>query len=127
MPRYWALATLTFFASLGLPTLAGFVSEFMSLFGAYQSEDPRFRVLVVISCLGVVMTAAYILWAVQRVFLGPLNEKYKALPDLSFREAFTLAPLLFLCVALGIFPFFLLDWMDASMTNLVDMLIAAKG
>jgi NADH-quinone oxidoreductase subunit M len=125
MPRYWALATLTFFASLGLPTLAGFVSEFMTLFGAYQADDPRFRVLVVISCLGVVMTAAYILWAIQRVFLGPLNEKYKALPDLSFRETFTLAPLLFLCVALGIFPYFLLDWMNASMTNLVDMLNAA--
>jgi NADH-quinone oxidoreductase subunit M len=43
MPRYWALTTLAFFASLGLPGLGGFVSEFMTLYGAYQSSDPRFR------------------------------------------------------------------------------------
>jgi NADH-quinone oxidoreductase subunit M len=122
MPRYWALATLTFFASLGLPTLAGFVSEFMTLFGAYDSSDARFITLVVISLIGVVLTAAYILWALQRVFLGPLNEKYKALPDISFRETFSLAPLLFLCVALGIFPYFLLDWMNTSVENLVATL-----
>jgi NADH-quinone oxidoreductase subunit M len=125
MPRYWALATLTFFASLGLPTLAGFVSEFMTLFGAYDAADSRFRILVLISCVGIVLTAAYILWALQRIFLGNLNEKYKELPDINFRETFAIAPLLFLCIALGIFPYFLLDWMDSSMVNLVELLRAA--
>ena len=95
MPRYWALATITFFASLGLPTMSGFVSEFMTVFGAYDSSDPRFRVLVVISCVGIVLTAAYILWALQRIFLGNLNEKYKTLPDINFRETFAITPLFF--------------------------------
>jgi NADH-quinone oxidoreductase subunit M len=122
MPRYWALTTVAFFASIGLPGMAGFVSEFMTLFGAYQSQDPRFRVLVVISAIGIVLTAAYLLWAMQRVFLGKLNEKYKEFPDISFREVFSQAPLLFLCLVLGIFPFLLLDWMNVSVEGLVGLL-----
>ena len=122
MPRYWALTTIAFFASIGLPGMAGFVSEFMTLYGAYDSADPRFRILVVISVIGIVLTAAYLLWAMQRVFLGPLNEKYKGFSDISFRETFSQAPLLFLCILLGVFPYLLLDWMDVSVQNLVALL-----
>jgi len=122
MPVYWALSTVAFFASIGLPGMAGFVSEAMTLIGAFQADDTRFRMLVLIAVLGVVLTAAYLLWAMQRVFLGPLNEKYKDLKDISAREIFSLAPLLFLCIFLGIFPFFLLDWMDKSVVNLMNML-----
>ena len=125
MPKYWALTTVAFFASIGLPGMAGFVSEFMTLFGAYQSGDTRFRILVLISTIGIVLTAAYLLWAMQRVFLGKLNEKYKDFPDISFREVFSQAPLLFLCLALGIFPFILLDWMNVSVHGLVGMLRGA--
>ena len=63
----------------------------------------------------------------QRVYLGPLNEKYKSMPDINAREIFCQAPLLALCVILGIFPFYLLDWMGPSVTNLVSMLRAAGG
>jgi NADH:ubiquinone oxidoreductase subunit 4 (subunit M) len=58
----------------------------------------------------------------QRVFLGKLNEKYKELPDISFREVFSQAPLLFLCLLLGVFPFLLLDWMNVSVKGLVGLL-----
>jgi len=120
MPRYWALSTVAFFASLGLPGMAGFVSEAMTLIGSFQSADTRFQILVLISCIGVVLTAAYILWALQRVFLGPLN--YKDYTDINAREVFSLAPLLVLCILLGIFPFLLLDWMDTSVVELMRML-----
>ena len=125
MPRYWALSTIAFFASLGLPTMAGFVSEAMTLVGAFQAEDGRFKILVLLSCVGVVLTAAYILWALQRVFLGPLNEKYKGYSDISAREIFCQAPLLFLCIALGIMPWYLLDWMDKGVTALMQALSIA--
>jgi NADH-quinone oxidoreductase subunit M len=94
----------------------------MTLYGAYNSADTRFRVLVLISVIGIVLTAAYLLWAMQRVFLGPLNKKYEGYPDITFRETFSQAPLLFLCIVLGVFPYFLLDWMDVSVTNLVALL-----
>jgi len=114
MPKYWALTTLGFFAALGLPGLAGFIAEAMTLMGAYNSPLPGFKVLVLISVLGIVITAAFLLYAMQRVFLGKLNEKYKDYEDMSVREVLCQAPFLFLCVALGIFPFYLLDWMNVS-------------
>ena len=77
---------------------------------------------MLISCIGIVMTAAYILWALQRVFLGPLNEKYKDYPDINAREVFALAPLLFLFLFLGIFPFYVLDWMDTSVVELMTLI-----
>ncbi len=125
MPRYWALTTLGFFAAMGLPGLAGFVSEAMTLVGAYSAPDPVFKLFVLISVIGLVITAAFLLWAIQRVFLGNLNEKYKDYTDMSPREIFCQAPLLFLCVVLGIFPFFLLDWMEPSVVQMVDFLKTA--
>ena len=97
----------------------------MTLIGAYAAPDPRFKVLVLISVLGIVITAAFLLWAMQRVFLGNLNEKYKDYGDMSAREVFCQAPLLFLCVALGIFPSFLLDWMEPSVVEIVQFLSTA--
>jgi NADH-quinone oxidoreductase subunit M len=58
----------------------------------------------------------------QRVFLGKLNPKYAELPEINAREIFCQAPLLFLCVALGILPWYLLDWMQPSVQNLVTLL-----
>jgi NADH-quinone oxidoreductase subunit M len=117
MPRYWALTTLGFFAALGLPGLAGSISEAMTLLGAYESPLPGFKVLVLISVIGIVITAAFLLYAMQRVFLGKLNEKYRGYGDMTAREVFCQAPFLFLCVALGIFPMFLTDWMSASISS----------
>ena len=122
MPRYWALTTLGFFAAIGLPGLAGFVSEAMTLVGAYDAANPTFKVLVLISTLGIVFTAAFLLWAMQRVFLGKLNPKYAELPEINAREIFCLAPLLLLCIVLGILPWYLLDWMQPSVQNLVTLL-----
>jgi NADH-quinone oxidoreductase subunit M len=119
MPKYWALTTLGFFAALGLPGLAGFVSEAMTLLGAYNSPREGFKALVLISVIGIVITAAFLLWAMQRVFLGPLNEKYKDLRDMTAREIFCQAPFLFLCVFLGIAPWYLLDWMQPSIDKLI--------
>ena len=122
MPVYWALTTIGFFAALGLPGTAGFVSEAITLVGAYDASDTRFQTLVIISVIGIVLTAAFLLWAMQRIFLGTLNEKYKGYSDINFREIFCQAPLLFLCIALGIFPQFLLDWMDLGVKTLVGYL-----
>jgi len=127
MPRYWALTTLGFFAAIGLPGLAGFVSEAMTLVGAYDSANPTFKVLVLISTLGIVFTAAFLLWAMQRVFLGKLNPKYAELSEINAREVFCQAPLLILCVVLGILPWYLLDWMQPSVQNLVTLLSGGQG
>lgn len=113
-PVYTGITTLGMFAALGLPGMSGFVSEVLVLIGAWG----KYPVLVSIAVVGIVVTAAFILWTLQRVFLGPLNEKYKDFPDVTGREIATMAPLAFLCVLLGVAPFLLLDWMKPTIESL---------
>ncbi|MBI3734883.1 MAG: NADH-quinone oxidoreductase subunit M, partial [Chloroflexi bacterium] len=78
VPRYYGLVMLTSFASLGLPGLAGFVSEFMIFRGAFAIIPG----IAAVGVLGIVITAAFILWKIiQMVFLGPLNEKWANMKD----------------------------------------------
>ena len=111
------------FAALGLPGLSGFVSEAFSFLGAFQVD--KLRIVTMASTLGIILTAAYMLWTLQRVFLGKVNEKWTTLPDINAREMFTLVPLAIIVLVLGIYPSFMLNVMTASLNNLVDVL--AKG
>jgi len=116
MPKYTGIMTVAFFAALGLPGLSGFVSEAFSFLGAFQT----FRVITIISTLGIVLTAGYMLWTLQRIFLGQPNEKWASLPDINGREMFTLVPLAVVVLVLGIYPSFMLDLMTSSLNHLVD-------
>ncbi len=113
-PVYLGVTTLGFFAALGLPGMSGFVSEVLVLLGAWETRP----VVASLAVIGIVVTAAFLLWTLQRIFLGPLNEKYKAFPDMNGREMFVMAPLAFLCVLLGVAPYLLLDWMAPSIETL---------
>ena len=72
--------------------------------------------------LGVLLGAAYMLWAFQRLFMGPFNERNRDLPDISGREIFTLAPLGAIVLILGIYPAPVLDMISASLGRLVQIL-----
>src|SRR5262249_18396671 len=103
--------------------LSGFISEILVFLGAFNSNlgahdlgggvssmlQISFASMTIISAFGVVLTAAYLVWMMQRVFFGPLNGKYKAYSDLSGRELFTLVPLVIVVIALGIYPRPLID------------------
>jgi NADH-quinone oxidoreductase subunit M len=100
MPRYSAVMVIAFFAALGLPGLSGFISEAFSLLGAFQT----FRTLTIIAAVTIVLTAGYMLWVLQRVFLGTLPEKWKGLTDMNLREGLMLVPLAAIVIFLGIYP-----------------------
>jgi NADH-quinone oxidoreductase subunit M len=117
MPKYTGIMTVAFFAALGLPGLSGFISEAFSFLGAFQT----FRVLTIIGTLGIVLTAAYMLWTLQRVFLGQPNEKWASMPDINGRELFTLVPLAIIVLLLGVYPSLLLDLMTSSLNHLVEV------
>jgi NADH-quinone oxidoreductase subunit M len=117
MPVYTGLANVGFFANLGLPGLCGFVGEVMVLlgsFGAAKSDSilikggfatpQQIYTLAVISCFGVVLTAGYMLWTIQRVYLGPEKPEYKGFPEVDGREITVLAPLAVFAILLGILP-----------------------
>ena len=78
--------------------------------------------LFTVGALGIVITAAFIVWAIQRVFFGKLNEKYRHYEDLTPREIFCQAPFLALCVILGVMPWFLTNWMEPSIDKIVRTL-----
>jgi NADH-quinone oxidoreductase subunit M len=84
-------------------------------------------VITIISTLGIVLTAGYMLWTLQRVFLGQPNERWASLPDVNGREMFTLVPLAVVILVLGIYPSFMLDLMTSSLNHLVDFVRQGGG
>jgi NADH-quinone oxidoreductase subunit M len=118
MPVYAGITSMAFFAALGLPGMSSFISEVLVFIGSFSV----YRTITAISVLGIVLTAGYLLWTLQRMFLGPENEKYKDLPEIGLREIVTLAPLGVIVIILGIYPMPLLDMISASMANLINIL-----
>jgi NADH-quinone oxidoreductase subunit M len=116
LPEYTAIMGLAFFASLGLPGLAGFVAEFMVFSGAF----PVFTTYTIISATSVIITAAYYLWAIHRMFLGKLNHLYKGYPDLVWRERLTLYPLAAIAIVLGFYPQAILQYINGTLHLLVQ-------
>jgi len=116
MPVYTGLSTVSFFANLGLPGLCGFVGEVLVLLGSFaaaRSDSTLMKsganygaimTLAVISCFGVILTAGYMLWTIQRVFFGPEKPEYRNFPEVDGREKLVLAPLTAMAVLLGVLP-----------------------
>jgi NADH-quinone oxidoreductase subunit M len=116
-PRLTAVFLLITLASIGLPTLNGFIGEFLILLGAF-ARDWRWAAL---AATGVILSAVYMLWLVQRAFYGPVtNEKNANLPDLSAREWCAAAPLVAAAVLMGVLPTLFLRPMEPSVTRIVQ-------
>lgn len=118
VPVYAGLMTLATMASLGLPGLAGFVSEFLCLLGAF----PVWKVWVAVSVAGILVTAGFFLRMIQKIFLGPLNEKWAQLPDINGRELAAVAPLAVLMIVLGLYPKLGLNLMNETLTMLANFI-----
>lgn len=118
MPVYTAMAMLLFFAGLGLPGLCGFIGEAFVVLSVWKLSGT----LAVISAAVVILTASYILWAIQRVYLGPeyRGPNVEELSDVSPREFAIALPLCVLAVLLGVFPAIMFRYMDKT----VDQQIA---
>ena len=124
VPYYYGIVLVTGFASLGLPGLAGFWSEFFVFRGAFDII-PYFAIVGV---LGIVFTAAYILWkVVQFVFLGEFDqEKWDQathgaeLTDMATFEKVTMWPLVILMVLVGLYPSVVVRLLNAVSTALFN-------
>jgi len=119
MPLYTGVSALAIFASMGLPGLSGFISEVLVLLGSWQ----KYPILTVLAASGVILTAGYLLWTIQRVYLGAINEKYKAMPEINGRELFTMIPLGIIVIIVGVYPNVVLDLLRASLDQLNQVVI----
>lgn len=116
MPVYGGILIFTAMASLGLPGLNGFVSEFLVVRGAW----PVFTLFTALSMLGLLMTGAYILKAIKHVLHGPLNEQWAGhLSDISPREVVVMAPLMLLMLWIGVWPYWILDVINKAALHLL--------
>ena len=124
LPVYTGLFMLFGMASLGLPGMSGFVSEFMVFVGAFASGYIG-KWIVVLSILGVILTAGYILRMIQKMFLGQFNSKWEGLSEINGREIFTLVPLALLTIAIGIYPNLLNVFIRDTVDNLVKLIVGS--
>ena len=120
MPVYSGLAVAIFFAGLGLPGLCGFIGEVLVTLSSWNYS----RVLAVISAFTVILTAAYILWAIQRVYLGA---EYKGphgdhLTPITGRELAIATPLVFLAILFGVAPQTLFNYVTPTVNRQVETL-----
>jgi NADH-quinone oxidoreductase subunit M len=122
MPKYTGVMMIAFFAAIGLPSLSGFVSEALVFVGAFAVETTR--TITMISTLGILLGAAYMLWTLQRIFFGKFNEKWKDLQDLDTREYIMFIPLIIVIIFLGVYPSAMLDIMNHSVNTLVNLLFS---
>jgi len=120
MPIYTGFVTVAFFAAIGLPGLSGFISEAFVFLGAFSFDV--IRVITIISTLGILLGAGYMLWTMQRVYLGTLKEKWMQLKDLDGREYAMLIPLTLIIIFLGVYPTAMLDVMNASVNSMVKFM-----
>jgi NADH-quinone oxidoreductase subunit M len=123
MPKFAAFALLFAMANCGLPGTAGFVGEWMVILGAVQYQF----VIGAIAASALIFGAAYTLWMVKRVYLGPVtNDDVKTLTDINTREFFMLALLAIAVLAMGIYPKPFTDVMDASVADLLKHVAISK-
>jgi len=125
MPIYSGFVSVAFFAAIGLPGLSGFVSEAFVFIGAFGNSS--IRIVTIIATLGILLGAGYMLWTLQRVFLGQLKDKWTSLNDLTAREYFMLVPLALIVLFLGVYPSFMLDMMNSSVNAMVEFMNNAQS
>ncbi|MBI3262220.1 MAG: NADH-quinone oxidoreductase subunit M [Acidobacteria bacterium] len=116
MPAYAAVFLIMTMSSIGLPTLNGFIGEFLILQGAFVKS----RLWAAVAASGIVLGAAYMLWLYQRTMFGKVeNPKNEQLADLSVRELATFAPLIILAVWIGLYPAPFLTRLETSVTRVL--------
>jgi NADH-quinone oxidoreductase subunit M len=119
VPIFAFFLVLTVMASAGLPALSGFPGEFLVLLGTFTA-GPTQMVWAVLAATGVILAAVYLLWMVQKVLFGPLqNPANEHLKDMNLREIIVLAPLMVLAVYLGLRPGVILEPVQPAVEKLV--------
>jgi NADH-quinone oxidoreductase subunit M len=116
VPVFTGLMGIALFSSLGLPGLNGFVGEFLIFKGVF----PLAPWAAALSTLGLLVTAIFLLTIIQRVFCGPLNERWAQMPDLTLTERALVVVPIALMFVLGLWPQLVLGVIDPTVVKMVQ-------
>jgi NADH-quinone oxidoreductase subunit M len=130
IPTFSSLAAVIFLGAMGLPLLCHFVGIFCVLLGCWNFRPDHWlaagQVFSMVGSGALILTAGYIIWTLQRALLGP-SRNGKPLDDLDGREGFVAGFLATLTVILGIWPMLVFDWLEPTLTGLVQTLAQVTG
>ena len=119
MPFIATMMVIAGLASLGLPSLAGFVAEVTVFLGTFDKHE----FFTIVGVIGIVLTAGYILWMIQRVFWGELNEKWKEIGDATaWWERGPLLAMVAVIFAVGVYPSVVLDLLETGVAPIAERL-----
>lgn len=123
VPIFTVIFLIVTFSSIALPGTNGFIGEFLILMGSFKTL-PLFTVF---AASGVILSAVYMLWMVERVFFGPMkHDKLTQLKDLNMREVALLLPLIALIFWMGIKPAYFLNKFERETTQLIERVQMSK-
>jgi len=127
LARQMPIACLVFsiagMASLGLPLTSGFAAEFLIFTGSYNSDAfPASQAFTILGIVGIVLTAGYILWMIERAFYREPMPQYDHLPDATPMERFVTFSLVGSIMWIGIAPYFFTDIIDKSLAVMAPWL-----
>jgi NADH-quinone oxidoreductase subunit M len=117
MPAIAVIFSIAGLASLGLPATSGFASEFLVFVGSFSSTVVSgMNIYTLLGIISVVLTAGYILWMIQRVFYGPVQEQFNGTSDATRLEKGYAAVFIAVIMLIGIYP--------AILTNVIKLGVA---
>ena len=124
VPMFAVLLTIVSFSSIGVPGTNGFVGEFLVLIGAFRTQP----MLALVASTAVIISAAYLLWAIQRILFNALDKPVNEhIPDLNPRELAIMIPLVACIIWLGVYPKPVLDRMQGAAERFVTAVDAGRG
>jgi NADH-quinone oxidoreductase subunit M len=124
VPMFAVALTIVTFSSIGVPGTNGFVGEFLVLIGSFRTQP----ILSLIATTAVIISAAYLLWAIQRILFNPLDKpENEHVPDLNRRELAIMIPLVAAIVWLGVYPAPVLRRMEGAAAKFVSTVDARRN
>lgn len=123
VPMFAVMLVIVTFSSIGVPGTNGFIGEFLVLIGSFKTEP----IMAVIASTAVIISAAYLLWAIQRILFNPLDKpENEHIPDLNRRELAVMIPLIACIVWLGVYPAPVLRRMEGAAQRFVTTVNARR-
>lgn len=123
MPVIAVVFTIAGLASLGLPGTSGFAAEFITFVGSFSSAAVKWiQIYTILGVFGVVLTAGYILWMLQRVFYGPPQEKFNGVPDADNVDKVCIFSFVIAIMLVGLYPSILTNIIKMGVEPLMQLL-----